>query len=148
VQRATAFPAGLTAAAVALALAASSSLAACGESSRRALAPEIALRHPSPSERTQAIYAAARRGDLAQVPILIERLDDDDPGVRLAAGQALTRLTGHDTGYLAFEERPERRRHVLAWRRWWAERNPTVGVSPPFAPTPPGVAAPAPEVVR
>jgi HEAT repeat protein len=97
-------------------------LGGCGETARRAVRPETDLVHPFAGVRMRAVGEVRRTGDTEYVPALIERLDDDDPAVRLAAGEALVELTGHDTGYEPWAEPAERRRQVAAWRAWWANR--------------------------
>ncbi len=97
-------------------------LAACGETSRRVIRPSEDLVHPYGGVKMRAVGEVRRTRDMEQVPALIELLDDDDPGVRLAAGSALVDLTGHDTGYEPWADPAERRIHVEAWRAWWTTR--------------------------
>lgn len=97
-------------------------LAACGGTSRRVIRPKQDLVHPYSGVRMRAVGEALKAGGTEHVEALIELLDDDDPGVRLAAGDALTELTGHDTGYEPWAGPAERRRQVEAWRAWWAAR--------------------------
>ena len=47
-----------------------------------------------PASRMAAIAVAARSNDLDAVPRLVEQLDSGDPAVRMAAAQALKRITG------------------------------------------------------
>jgi len=86
----------------------------------------------------EAVSATVGTHDASQVPALILLLEDDDDAVRLAAGSALRDLTGHDTGYRAFDPPEERARHAAMWRVWWAGRagGPPPGVAPTGA-TPP-----------
>jgi len=104
-------------------------LLACGSSPKRPIRPETDLVHPYGGVRTRAVLEVARQGDLARVPDLIELLDDEDPGVRAAAGTALEELTGHDTGYRAWAPPETLRAQVLTWRAWWAAREG--GTEPP-----------------
>jgi HEAT repeat protein len=97
-------------------------LCACGETARRALPIEDALLDPYAGNRMRAVAEVGRSGDIAHVPVLIEMLDDDDPGVRLAAGSTLRELTGHDTGYEPWAEPAALRAQVLTWRAWWQQR--------------------------
>jgi len=97
-------------------------LAACGETARRAVRPESDLAHPHAGVRMRAVGEARQAGGTEHVPAVIELLDDDDPGVRMAAGSALLELTGHDTGYEPWADPAERRRQGEAWRAWWATR--------------------------
>lgn len=98
-------------------------LCACGETARRALPVDDALLDPYAGARMRAVAEVGRTGDLARVPALIEMLDDEDPGVRLAAGSTLRQLTGHDTGYEPWAVPAIRRAQVLAWRAWWDARS-------------------------
>jgi HEAT repeat protein len=97
-------------------------VAACGESARRAVAPEQGLRDPVIQTRLEAIAQVGRTRDQRHVPELIGMLDDEDPGVRMMAGATLRDLTGHDTGYRAHAPPEERRRQIEAWRAWWGGR--------------------------
>lgn len=94
-------------------------LVGCSSEAPRPVRPEYDLRDPGAARRLTAVSAVERDRDRAQVPVLIELLDDDDESVRMAAGGALKDLTGHDTGYRAFAPPAERRRQVQAWRAWW-----------------------------
>ena len=70
-------------------------------------------------ERTQAVMAAGERNDRAKIPVLINRLEDDDPAVRLAAINTLRKMTGKDFGYVAYDDDVKRRGAVAKWREWW-----------------------------
>lgn len=115
-------PHGGSAAAVLGLLLATLALAACGETARRAVRPADDLVNPYSGVRMRAVGEVQRTGDLEQVPALIELLDDEDPGVRMAAGAALVELTGHDSGYEPWADAAERRAQVEAWRTRWAAR--------------------------
>lgn len=91
-------------------------LAACASEAPRPVRPEFDLRDPSATRRLSAIATVERTSDQASVPVLIEMLDDDDDGVRMAAGAALKNLTGRDTGYRAFAPQEERRAQIATWR--------------------------------
>lgn len=97
-------------------------LAACGQTAQRVVRPENDLVHPHAWVRMRAVGEARRAGGTEHVPALIELLDDDDPGVRMAAGSALVELTGRDTGYEPWAGPAERRVQVEAWRSWWKAR--------------------------
>jgi HEAT repeat protein len=103
-----------------LALAAALVALACGQTSRRLVRVDEDLHDPNPARRLAAVEAARQSGSRSHVPSLIELLDDDDAGVRLAAGQTLKDLTGRDTGYVAWASASDRRTQVEAWRAWWA----------------------------
>lgn len=109
---------------------------ACASEIHRPIRPEYDLRDPSATRRLTAISTVERTGDRTQIPALIERLDDEDESVRMAAGAALKGLTGHDTGYRAFAGPEERRRQVATWSAWWRRASATDGavvVPPPGA---------------
>jgi hypothetical protein len=131
-----------------LAVAGAALVAACGGTSVRALRPEYDLRAPDPELRTRAVAWVAETNDASQVPTLIFLLDDDDGAVRAASAATLQELTGHDTGYRAYMDRIERRRHQEMWRAWWAQSgrgttSPAAGaVVPPPAPAAPTVPCP------
>jgi HEAT repeat protein len=132
--------------------------AGCGaEPSPRPVRPEFDLHHPSGTIRLHAIAQVAARRETSQVPALIERLDDEDPAVRLQAAAALREITGHDTGYEAYFSPAERQRHVGLWRAWWAARSraapvpatrPPTPVPPPSRPPPPSPATPVAPLSR
>lgn len=73
---------------------------------------------PDPSARLHAVVQAARDGDMAAVPAIIDQLDSDDPAVRMLSVCALERLTGESRGYVATDPRPAR---LTAIRRWRAD---------------------------
>jgi hypothetical protein len=115
--------------------------------------PEFDLHHPSGTIRAQAVEAVVERRDTSHLLGLVDRLDDDDPAVRLAAGGALRDLTGHDTGYRPYLPTAERRRHQELWRAWLAGR----GLVPPpralpatatVSPRPPAPVAPPSDARR
>lgn len=95
-------------------------LSACAPDRPRPLRPADDLRDVNPTRRVQAVAECVRTRDVTQVDRLIDLLDDDDPAVRLMAGQALTDLTGRATGYQAHATPAERRAQVEDWRAWWA----------------------------
>lgn len=96
--------------------------AGCGETSKRLVRPTDDLVNPYSGVRMRAVGEVRRTGDLEHVPAVIELLDDEDPGVRMAAGSALVEVTGHDTGYEPWADAAELRAQVETWRAWWAQR--------------------------
>jgi hypothetical protein len=50
------------------------------------------------------------------VPALVNRLDDADPVVRLAAYEELRRRTGHDFGYVPWASPEDRAGAINRWR--------------------------------
>ncbi len=72
----------------------------------------------SPAERVKAIARAARSGNRRSVPLIVDRLEDEDKAVRMAAIAALSEMTGEDMGYRAFDGLAERNAAIGRWRRW------------------------------
>lgn len=75
-----------------------------------------------PAQRIDAIQAAARSEDPRLISALVDRLDDEDVSVRMAAIQALMELTGKRLGYAGWASLEERRESVDAWRNYVAIR--------------------------
>lgn len=113
----------------------------CGTPGPRPVDPRRDLHDPSPARRTQAVLMVAQERREASVPALIEMLDDEDPAVRLAAAETLTRLTGRATDYRPWDDATRRRAAVLDWRAWWASQP---GEREAQAPPPTRVRGPAP----
>ena len=70
-------------------------------------------------EREQAILEAGQANNRAAIPQIINRLDDDDVAVRLAAIDALHNMTGKDFGYVAYDDEVKRRAAAAMWKAWW-----------------------------
>jgi len=75
-----------------------------------------------PAERASAAKYAAEIGDETVIPILIERLEDEDEVVRMFAILALERLTGTRRGYDYHAPEVQRIRAVQRWRRYLNEQ--------------------------
>lgn len=93
-------------------------LQALGSERRIGASPERSVH-----ERTLAANAAAGVMNMRLGPALIDALDTADPDARVAAGDALRRLTNHSFG-VKWERRMsqrQRRDAVGKWRRWWKE---------------------------
>lgn len=60
------------------------------------------------------------------VPALLDRLDDRDPVVRLAAYEELHKGTGQTFGYVPWATEGERKSAVERWREWWRTRQPAL----------------------
>lgn len=71
---------------------------------------------PWPNVRREAASELGRRGGTSAVPVLLEHLDDEDPGVRLAVVASLRRLTHRFFGFRASASPSAR---LEAERRWW-----------------------------
>ncbi|MFV1958173.1 MAG: HEAT repeat domain-containing protein [Planctomycetota bacterium] len=121
---------------------------ACGRATQRVVTTGD-LDDPNPARRTEAVSLVRKERDLGAVPVLIEMLDDPDPGVRLAASATLEDLTGRRTGYRPWGDATQQREEILAWRRWWAGRQGAAGQPGPTpSRSPPGTTPPSPSVGR
>lgn len=71
-----------------------------------------------PAIRAAAAWQAGERrvGDATRE--LIERLEDEDPVVRMAAHESLRKLSGEDFGYRSWAPPAEQERAVARWRAW------------------------------
>lgn len=69
--------------------------------------------------RARAIGLGEQLPHQQVIPACIERLNDPDPVVRLAASQELTRRTGKTFGYQPWADPPERAKSIAQWRAWW-----------------------------
>ena len=94
--------------------------------------------------RARTVAQDDRRTNASTVPMLVARLEDADPVVRLAASEELRRRTGRDFGYVPWARAEERASAVGRWRTWLAgppepaERVRTTGLPPsPNTGTPP-----------
>jgi HEAT repeat protein len=73
---------------------------------------------PVPQQRFAAIRRAGRELDRAAVPDLIRQLGSEDTLVRLAAIDALRRITGETLGFDPDAPDEERRRAIERWAAW------------------------------
>jgi len=71
---------------------------------------------PDPSDRIAAIRQAGESEDSEAVPALVDRLDDEDAGVRFYAILALERIVGTRLGYAYAGSEVDRVRAVIRWR--------------------------------
>ena len=109
-------------------------VAAAGCFAPQPLTEEQKMNSSAGVERTQAVMAAGERNDRAKIPALINRLEDDDDAVRLAAINSLRKMTGKDFGYVAYDDEKTRRAAVAKWREWWKKEG---GGSTPHPNPPP-----------
>lgn len=77
---------------------------------------------PTPEARIGAIRNASAKGDRATVPRLVECLYSDDPAVRLAAIEALMRITGKTFDYRASAPPAMRAQAIERWKTWVREQ--------------------------
>ena len=71
-----------------------------------------------PGERIHAIVEAGEQGRQEAVPLLVDRLEDEDEAVRFFAIQSLERITGESRGYRYYDPPGLRARAVRRWRSW------------------------------
>lgn len=74
-----------------------------------------------PTDRIRAIYKAGELRDPLAVALLVDRLEDEDEGVRLYAFIALQKITGKRFGYDFAGPPEERARAVDRWRTYVRE---------------------------
>ena len=74
------------------------------------------IQSADPGNRILAIRQAGERKDEASVPLLVDRLEDEDDGVRFYAILALERITGQRFGYDYAKPSWERASAVERWR--------------------------------
>lgn len=66
--------------------------------------------------RIAGIVAATASDNPADLPALVDALEDDDPAVRLFAAEALRLRTGMDHGYSAYDPADARAQAIKRWR--------------------------------
>lgn len=76
------------------------------------------LQSEDPSLRLTSAVKAANENDRSALPLLVERLEDDSPDVRMFAIEALRRMTGEDFGYRFYADEMDRAKAVKRWRKW------------------------------
>jgi hypothetical protein len=76
-----------------------------------------ALNSERPEERVNALLHAAAIEDRSAVPVLVERLGDEDEAVRFYAILALEKLTGTRHGYHYYGNERQRWRAIQRWRQ-------------------------------
>jgi hypothetical protein len=76
------------------------------------------LQSEDPAARLQAAIDAANGKEAQAVPLLVDRLSDPVDSVRLAAINALVRITGKARDYRYYQPPRQRAAAVAAWRQW------------------------------
>jgi hypothetical protein len=76
---------------------------------------------PAPINRARSVSLAAGLPQRKVVPALIDRLEDRDPVVRLAAFEELRTGTGKTFGFVPWAGEAERAAAVARWRAWWKQ---------------------------
>jgi hypothetical protein len=90
---------------------------------------------PAPVVRARAVGLGVRRPDHEVLPVLLTRLLDSDPVVRLAAHEELRKRTGQDFGYLPWASAEERSIAIDRWRAWMSQGQAGVTPSPQLTST-------------
>ena len=98
-------------------------LGGCGASGQPSQDISRGLQNEDPSQRVQAAVQAGNARMPQAVPLLVDRLDDQDVEVRFAAIGALRRITGEDFDYRFNEPADLRAPAVGRWRQWLAREN-------------------------
>lgn len=75
----------------------------------------------APLVRARSIGMSRGLPDAQVIPVLVDRLEDPDPVVRLKAADELKQRTGQDFGYVSWAEPAERAAGVAKWRAWLNE---------------------------
>ncbi len=73
-----------------------------------------------PCIRVRAAIYAGNLCDSRAVPLLVDRLDDEDEAVRMAAHESLKQITKQDFGYRYYDLPSVRAVAVEQWRKWVA----------------------------
>ncbi len=86
-------------------------LGGCGEQGAR-----VGIQSAEPDVRIMAIRAAGSARDQSAVPLLVDRLSDEDDAVRFYAILALERITGTRMGYDYGSSLAVRHEAIERWR--------------------------------
>lgn len=76
------------------------------------------IQSENPGDRILAIYSAGEKRDRQSIPLLVDRLEDEDEGVRFFAIHALEKITGQRFGYDYAKPANQRERAVEKWRAY------------------------------
>ncbi len=80
-----------------------------------------AIQSADPNERILGIFATATANDTLAVPLLVDRLEDEDEAVRFYAIIALDKITGQRLGYDYAKPAGARAPAVARWRQFVRE---------------------------
>jgi hypothetical protein len=80
------------------------------------------IQSPDPCIRMKAVIYAGNSKDKRAVPLLVDRLEDEDEAVRVATNESLKQITGKDFGYRSFDPPYVRAKSVEQWRQWMNEQ--------------------------
>ena len=78
--------------------------------------------HPAPIVRARALGLDEKQPEWVAVPAMIERLNDPDKVVRMAANDGLKERTRRDFGFVAWASAEERTKAIARWKVWWEDR--------------------------
>ena len=91
----------------------------------------------APLVRARAVGLGRRQSDSRVMPVLVARLSDSDPVVRLAAHEELRKRTGQDFGYVPWASPEERAGPTERWRAFAGLGSGSPDLPPlPLAPAP------------
>jgi len=90
-----------------------------------------AINAEDPGARILAIRQAGERKDRSVVPLLVDRLEDEDEAVRFYAILALEKITGTRLGYDYAKPAYERLLAVKRWRAFLQQRPATRATTEP-----------------
>lgn len=96
--------------------------------------PTVDVQSPEANKRMEAVVALTNRAGTGQdrdtvIALLVDRLDDEDEGVRFFAIVGLDRLTGQRLGYRYADPPDVRRRAVERWRAYIQRNASAAGLS-------------------
>ena len=80
------------------------------------------LQSTDPSLRARAVVKAGNDQDTRAIPLLIDRLEDSDPSVRMFAGTALRKITDKSMDWRFYEPAYKRQEAVKRWRAWQVQQ--------------------------
>lgn len=84
------------------------------------------LTDPAPIVRARSVGLGDNLPASQVIPRLIDRLEDKDRVVRLAAFEELKKETGQTLGYVPWAADAERAVAVARWRDWWKRSEATL----------------------
>jgi hypothetical protein len=84
------------------------------------------LTDPAPIVRARSVGLGDDLPAEHVIPRLIDRLEDKDRVVRLAAFEELKKETGQTLGYVPWAPDAERLAAVARWREWWKRSQATL----------------------
>ncbi len=81
------------------------------------------LQSEDPLRRIEGAIAAGRTRERAAMPLLVDRLEDDDVAVRMYAIIALTRIEGTSLGYKPWADAADRVHMAQRWRDYLKDKH-------------------------